>query len=197
MNIFAKVFFTSHPILKEILIERLEVEFISSLGEIHIYKKTDEEWSTLFIHAPAKEFESVIIYLKENYEILKFLCVWMGVPTDSLDLKMWDVMVPNTFINKENEAVFSEYVIDQNYDLNEFWLVLNGICLSLEEQISTEEELAEIKEKYACEIMDFEAFFQTKTLEKYELLDKSVIIKAIGSSKEELTHAVDISQLMI
>jgi len=45
--------------------------------------------------------------------------------------------------------------------------------------------------------MDFEAFFQTKTLEKYELLDKSVIIKAIGSSKEELTHAVDISQLMI
>jgi len=43
MNIFAKVFFTSHPILKEILIERLEVEFISSLGEIHIYKKTDEE----------------------------------------------------------------------------------------------------------------------------------------------------------
>jgi len=29
-------------------------------------------------------------------------------------------MVPNTFINKENEAVFSEYVIDQNYDLNEF-----------------------------------------------------------------------------
>jgi hypothetical protein len=33
---------------------------------------------------------------------------------------MGDVMVPNTFINKENQAIFSEYVVDQNYDFNKF-----------------------------------------------------------------------------
>jgi hypothetical protein len=36
--------------------------------------------------------------------------------------------------------------------------------------------------------MDFEAFFQAQTLEKHDLNDKSVIIKSIGTTKEELTH---------
>lgn len=197
MNIFAKAIFTSHPTLKDILISRLEIEFSESIGEINIYKKVTPEWSTLVIFAPAKEFEAAVVYLKENYDILKMMCIGIGVPTDSLDLKMWDVMVPNTFINKNNDAVFNEYVVDQNYDLNAFGLVLNGICLSLDTQIQTEEELADIKENYACEIMDFEAFFQAETLQKHDLTEKSVIIKSIWSSQEELTHWVDILQLMM
>lgn len=197
MNIFAHVIFTSHPLLKEILIERLEVEFQESIWELNIYKKITPSGTTLLLSSPAKDFEDAVQYAKDHFDILKFLCIWMAVPVDSLDLKMGDIIVPNTFINTKNEAVFSEYVIDKNYDFHAFGLVLNGICLSLEAQIQTEDELAQIKEDFACEVMDFEAFFQMQTLQKYEIWDKSVLVKSIGSTKEELTHGVDILTLMM
>ncbi len=197
MNIFAKVIFTSHPIIKEILIERLQIPFEQNLWETQIYKKTTPEESLIVIFAPANNFEEAVIYVKDNYEIIKFLCIGIGIPSDTLDLKMWDVMIPNTFINTKNEVIFNEYVTDQNYDLKTFWLILNGICLSLEKQIESEEELLEIKENFACEIMDFEAYYQSSILDKYELWQKSVIIKSLWTLKEELRNGVDIWELML
>ena len=98
----------------------------------------------------------------KNYEIVKFFHIGNALPLDTLDINLWDIMIPNTFINEENEVVFLEYLVEKNYDLKNFWLLLNGICLSLKEEIKNEDELEEIIEKYSAEIFDNESFFIAK-----------------------------------
>lgn len=49
---------------------------------------------------------------------------------------------------RKNQAIFLENLVDLNYDLNWFWLIMNWICLTLNKKIETQEELLNIKENF-------------------------------------------------
>lgn len=196
MNIFAKIITTSDQNIKKEIITTLWLESKEKQNNIEIYSKLDVDANIVFIYFQ-NNFEAVVKYAKENFEIVKFFHIGNALPLDTLDVSLWDVMVPNTFINKENEVVFLEYLVEKNYDLKNFWLLLNGICMSLENDIKDEEELEEIITNYSAEIFDKESFSLAKTLEEESLLKESCIIKIVGKDQEYIKNWIQILEIML
>lgn len=196
MNIFAKIITTSEESIKNEIINTLWLELKEKLNGLEIYSKLDIDSNIVFIYFK-NNFENVVKYSKENYEIIKFLNIWNSLPLDNLDINFWDVMIPNTFINEKNEVVFLEYLVEKNYDLKNFWLLLNWICLSLENDILNEEELDEIIKNYSAEIFDKEWFYLAKTLEENALLETSSIIKIVWKEVEFIKNWVQILEIML
>jgi hypothetical protein len=98
-------------------------------------------------------------------------------------------MIPNTFLNEQNEVIFLDYIIDSNYDLSIFNLILSGICLTVKKENIQKIDILSLKEKYTCEIIDFDAFEMAKCMKTYNLLEQSFIIKIIGTSDEDIKHS--------
>lgn len=196
MNIFAKIITTSDENIKNAIIERLFLIPKEKINHLEIYTKLEEEANIVLIYSK-NDIENSIHYGKENYEIVKILNIWTSLPLDDLDITFWDVIIPNTFINKENDVVFLEYLVEKNYDLKNFWLLLNGICLSLENEIINEEALDEIIQNYSAEVFDTESFNITKTLEKNDLLDKSCIIKIVWKDEDFIKNWIQILEIML
>lgn len=196
MNIFAKIIITTDENIKTSIIEGLSLNLKEKTSNLEIYSKLSEEINIVLIYSE-NNFEDIINYAKDNYEIIKIINIWNCLPLDDLDITLWDVILPNTFINKDNEVVFLEYLVEKNYDLKNFWLLLNWICLTLENNIENEEELDEIIQKFSAEIFDKEAFLIAKSFEKNDLLDKSSIIKIVGKDLEYIKHWTQILELML
>lgn len=195
MNIFAKIITTSEENIKNEVIKSLWLTLKEKNSNIEVYSKLDVDANIVLIFW--KDISQVIDYVKENYDIIKFFHIGTALPLDSLDINLWDVMIPNTFINEENEVVFLEYLVEKNYDLKNFWLLLNGICISLENDIQNEEELEEIIQNYSAEIFDKEGFLIAKTLEENSLLEKSSIIKIVWKDSEFIKNWVQILEIML
>jgi hypothetical protein len=82
--------------------------------------------------------------------------------------------MPNVFISKTDEnPIFLEYVIWENYDLTKFWLILNWLCISWEVSI---EDTFDITED------DIYAIF--KEIQKVDLLTKSTAVLWVNLGKE-------------
>lgn len=195
MNIFAKIITTSEENIKNEVIKSLWLTLKEKNSNIEVYSKLDVDANIVLIFW--KDISQVIDYVKENYDIIKFFHIGTALPLDSLDINLWDVMIPNTFINEENEVVFLEYLVEKNYDLKNFWLLLNGICISLENDIQNEEELEEIIQNYSAEIFDKEGFLIAKTLEENSLLEKSSIIKIVWKDSEFIKNWIQILEIML
>ncbi len=163
---------------------------------IEVFSTLNQEINTVLIYSK-NDFINSIVYAKENYEIVKILNIWNCLSLDDIDLEAWDIIVPNTFINKDNKAVFLEYLIDKEYDLKNYWLILNWISLSLDEDLKDEEDLLKIKEKYLAEVIDNEAFNIAKSFKDNDLSDKGWIIKIIWKDKDFISNWVDILELML
>lgn len=195
MNIFAKIIHTNDENIKNEILKNLWLSLKEKVTNIEIYSKLEVDSNIVLMFW--EDFSKIIDYAKENYEIVKFFHIGTALPLDSLDINLWDVMIPNTFINEENEVVFLEYLVEKNYDLKNFWLLLNGICISLENDIQNEEELEEIIQEYSAEIFDKESFQIAKTFETNELLEKSSIIKIIGKDEEYIKNWMSILEIML
>lgn len=196
MNIFAKIITTSEESIKNEIIHILWLEKKENVSNFEMYSKLDTDSNIIFIYFQ-NNFQEVVKYVKENFEVVKFLNIGTSLSLDTLDINFWDIIVPNTFINKENEVVFLEYLVEKNYDLKNFWLLLNGICLSLENDIVNEEQLNEIMQNYSAEIFDKEWFYIAKTLEENALLETSSIIKIIWKEVEFIKNWVQILEVML
>lgn len=197
MNIFAKIITTTDENIKNEVIKTLKLELKEKNNNLEVYSKLSQEANIVLIYWSKNNFGEIINYAKDNYEIVNIFNIWNSFPLDTLDINLWDVIIPNTFINEENEVVFFEYLVEKNYDLKNFWLILNWICLTLENDIKDEEKLNEIKTKYTSEIFDKEAYFIAKIIEKNDLLDKSSIIKIIGKDLEYIKNWTQILELML
>lgn len=195
MNIFAKIIHTCEENIKNEIIKNIWLTLKEKIANLEVYSKLDVDSNIVLIFW--ENFSQVIDYTKENYEIVKFFHIGTALPLDSLDISIWDVMLPNTFINEENEVVFLEYLVEKNYDLKNFWLLLNGICISLENDIQNEDELEEIIQNYSAEIFDKESFSIAKSFELNGILDKSSIIKIIGKDEEYIKNWMSILEIML
>lgn len=195
MNIFAKVIQTNNNNIKNEIIKTFSLDLKEKIDDLEIYSKLIDEANIVLIFG--ENIKNIISYATKNFEVIQFFHLWTALSLDDLDTLEWDVMIPNTFINKDNEALFLEYLIDKNYDLKNFWLLLNWICLTLENDIKDENELEEIIQNYSAEIFDKESFFILEELEKNQLIDKSCIIKIVWNNDDFTRNWVQILELMI
>lgn len=191
MNIFAMAIITTNPNLRDILVSNLSLEKIE--GELDIYSKKNTDYNTILICS--NDVEKSVKYLNENYDLLKIAYIWNWEVFCNTDLKLWDIVVPNTILNRENQAFFIEESVSWNYDLNKFWLMLNGICLTLWENIS-EDEIIDIKEESAADIVDRELFFVANEINKVDKIDKFSAVIIIWTEEEYLKNGANILELM-
>ena len=109
------------------------------------------------------------------------------------DLKVWDVILPNTFIQQDmylpfewehldyaKKPIFLEYAIWENYDLQKFWLILNWVCATWDEFVDNRERMSELRNDFWADICEMEAFAILTTAREYGILDKCIVIKAIS-----------------
>jgi len=193
MNIFSNIIITTNQALKEILEERLELDFLDEYKWIEILQNTSWEIKKVMIYSPLKNIEDVIEYITSNLQPIKITNIEKSSSMDSLDLKDGDVVIPNTFINSKNESIFSEYIVDNNYDFNKFWLVLNWICLTY--KLNQEDDLIDIKKNYTCDIIDEYWYNLAFLLNKNSLLEKTLFIRVIWDEIEYYKNWCDILEL--
>lgn len=197
MNIFAKIIITTKNELKNEIIQRLSLNLKEKINNLEIFTKTNIDESIVLIFGENKDFENIFNYAKDNYEILKIINLWNSIALDDLDLKPWDIMIPNTIINEKNEAIFFDYLIDKNYDLKNFGLILNWICLTKENKFKNKNEVLDLKEEYFAEILDDESFLLARELEKNDLIKKSIVVKIVWNSPEFDKNWIDILELIL
>ena len=201
MNLFAKIILTTENEVKDFLINRLSLVEKNIENNLSIYtwinKNSSEKENLILIKYEISQEVNVNNYIMNNYDPLKIIIIWTSHIIDSLDLKDGDIMLPNTIINSKNEAIFLEYAPWENFDLNKFWLLLNWICLTTNNQISSLEELKEIKENNSPDIIDEDSFYILEKLSKNNLIDKLVLIKIIWKNQDNIQNWVDILELIL
>ena len=133
-------------------------------------------------------------YLFENYTIDKLINIWIAWNLDnSWDIKIWDVFIPNTFIQHDlylpfdwkhldyaKQPIFLDYAVWENFDFKKFWLLLNWVCLTWDQFIDNKDLSQELREKYSADIVEMEVFAILSVARAYNLLDKCVVIKAVS-----------------
>lgn len=194
MNIIAKIIITSNNDIKDIFINDMLLNQKENIESMEIYENQKDDIKEVLIYNKNINTKT-IDYIKDNYEAIKIFNIWTCTAINTLDLNPWDIMLPNTILNDEDKAYFIDYVVDKNYDLKNFWLNLNGICLT-KENIKDDDELLNIKEKFSPDILDKEAFkIYELLLEKW--LNKNLcIIKMIWEDKELLKNTSIVSWIM-
>lgn len=145
-------------------------------------------------------------YLFENYDIVKLINIWIAWNLVWEDVKIWDVFVPNTFIQHDiylpfewehldyaKKPIFNEYAVNQNYDLKKFWLILNWICVTWDQFIDDEEKIKALHNEYNADLVEMEAFSVLSVAREYDALDKCVVIKAISdwANNDAITEHMD------
>lgn len=195
MNIFAKILFTQNRNIQKIFIQNFWLQQINTSWEVEVFEREadEEKIILLFSNDPSKWVQ----YAKENYEIISFFSLGIAYPFDNLDIKMWDIIIPNTILSEKNEVFFLENNTERNYEMEDFWLLLNGITVSLNHEISSGEELQELRESLGAETFDHESYDLAKLLDENNLLEKSVFVKMIGSDDETITHGVEVIEMML
>ena len=129
----------------------------------------------------------------ENYSPDKIINIWIAGNLNNSDAKVWDVFLPNAFIQHDmylpfewshldyaKKAIFLEYAIWENFDLNKFWLVLSWVCLTWDQFIDDKEKVISLRNEYGADICEMEAFAILSVARQYDMLDKCVVIKAIS-----------------
>lgn len=132
-------------------------------------------------------------HILENYSPDKIINIWIAWNLNNTDAKIWDVFLPNTFIQHDiylpfdwdhldyaKKPIFLEYAIWENVDLNKFGLALNWVCLTWDQFIDDKDKVVSLREEYWADICEMEAFAILSVARQYDVLDKCVVIKAIS-----------------
>jgi len=132
-------------------------------------------------------------HILENYSPDKIVNIWIAWNLNNTDAKVGDVFLPNTFIQHDmylpfdwdhldyaKKAIFLDYAVWENYDLEKFWLVLSWVCLTWDQFIDDEDKVVKLREEYGADLCEMEAFAILSAARQYDMLDKCVVIKAIS-----------------
>jgi len=133
-------------------------------------------------------------YILENYEVNKLINIWIAGNLDnSWDIKIWDVFIPNTFIQHDmylpfewshldyaKKPLFLDYVIWENYDLTKFGLIMNWVCLTWDQFVDDEDIKENLRDTLSGDIVEMEAFAILSVAKSYDLLDKCIVIKSVS-----------------
>ncbi len=174
MNLNTKIILTINENIKKSLLQMYSFNLEKNdLYEIYSYKRKNEEEETIiFFHIQIEKFAEILTYINENYIFDKFILIWNSLILRNQDLEEWDIIIPNTFLDKNWEnPIFLEYAIWDNYDLNKFWLLLSWVCINWKNF-----EKFENKEEFQADIVDNDSYVFLKSF-KREDLEKVVVIR--------------------
>lgn len=183
----------------ELIIKKFNLKETKSLKNIKIFEWTrvwdDWEENIVLVLWWIWKIQAAIAttYLLENYSVDKIINIWIAGNLTGNDLKVWDVLLPNTFIQQDmylpfewshldyaKKPIFLEYAIWENYDLQKFWLILNWVCVTGDEFVDKEERISKLRVDFWADICEMEAFAILTTAREYGILDKCIVIKAIS-----------------
>ena len=183
----------------ELIIKKFNLKETKSLRNIKIFEWTrswdDWEENLVLVLWWIWKIQAAIAttYLLENYSVDKIINIWIAGNLTGNDLKVWDVLLPNTFIQQDmylpfewshldyaKKLIFLEYAIWENYDLQKFWLILNWVCVTGDEFVDKEERISKLRVDFWADICEMEAFSILSVAREYNMLDKCIVIKAIS-----------------
>ena len=198
MNL-TKVIITAMQEEADLIIKRFNLKEIEKKNNITIYEwhreSNDGNDKIILVLAWIGKIQAAIAmtHILENYIPDKIINVWIAWNLNNTDAKVWDVFLPNTFIQHDmylpfdwahldyaKKAIFLEYAIWENLDLHKFGLVLTWVCLTWDQFIDEEEKVISLREEYDADICEMEAFAILSVARQYNMLDKCVVIKAIS-----------------
>ena len=198
MNL-TKAIITAMKEESELIIKKFNLKETKSLKNIKIFEWTrswdDWEENLVLVLWWIWKIQAAIAttYLLENYSVDKIINIWIAGNLTGNDLKVWDVLLPNTFIQQDmylpfewehldyaKKPIFLEYAIWENYDLQKFWLILNWVCVTGDEFVDKEERISKLRVDFWADICEMEAFAILTTAREYGILDKCIVIKAIS-----------------
>ncbi len=166
-----------------------KIKDISFWWDIYEGERTTDDWKEKIILVltwlSKIDIDNNMNYILENYIPNKIINIWIAWNLDKIDLKSWDIILPNTFIDeKKNEALFLNNAIWSFYDLNTFWLILNWICLSWDKLFLEYEENLDFSIDNWIDIYDNIAFSILSIASKNSLLENCLVIKWITNDLE-------------
>lgn len=174
-----KIILSSNQRIIEIAIAKYNLQKINNENDLDIFEaniKNETETEKIIFINIIKNLDLVFTHIEENYIYDKIINIDESKVFMNFELKTGDIVIPNTFttLNNENKAFFVDSVIWENYDLLKFWLVLNGICLSVWNKKI--EDLEELKEDFYADIIDVNSY---DLIEKNTKLNNDSIFSAI------------------
>ena len=183
----------------ELIIKKFNLKETKSLKNIKIFEWTrswdDWEENLVLVLWWIWKIQAAIAttYLLENYSVDKIINIWIAGNLTGNDLKVWDVLLPNTFIQQDmylpfewshldyaKKPIFLEYAIWENHDLQKFWLILNWVCVTGDEFVDKEDRISKLRVDFWADICEMEAFSILSVAREYNMLDKCIVIKAIS-----------------
>ena len=194
-----KVIITAMKEEADIIIDRFKLKEVKSKKVMKIYEwiREDKQWDEklILILSGIWKIQASIAttYAFENHTVDKLINIWIAWNMNISEAKIWDVFMPNTFIQHDmylpfewphldyaKKPIFLNYAIWNSYDLNKFWLILSWICLTWDQFIDDTEKVNELNDKYWADVCEMEAFAILSVACEYDALDKCVVIKAIS-----------------
>ncbi len=204
MTLVTKAIITALEQEADIIIKTYKLKETKTLWSLKIYEwvrnNDDNEQENIVlvvcgewkIHAA---FAST--YLCENYNLQKVINIWIVWNLHHDSLKIWDVILPNTFVQHDfympkeldfskhlREPIFLEYAIGEEYDLEKFNLHLSWICATGDQFIDNIDLQSEIRETFWADIVDMESYAILSVIKQYDMLDKMVVIKSVSDGAD-------------
>ncbi len=210
-----KVIITAMKQEADLIIDKFDLKEEKKLQNITVYEwNRESNWekeNIVLVLSWIWKIQSAIAttYVFENYEVDKLINIWIAGSLSNMDVKVGDVFIPNTFIQHDiylpfewdhldyaKNPIFLEYAIWENIDLTKFWLVLNWVCVTGDQFIDNDEKIDELRNNYAADICEMEAFSVLSVAREYNSLDKCVVIKwvsdwADNDAKDEHMNNLD------
>lgn len=184
-------------IINKFWLEEIETKTIPNWLKIFEWTRTSDDWEEkiVLVLAGIWKIAATIAttYLFENYDVFKLINIGIAWNLNNIDVKVWDVFIPNTFIQHDmylpfewehldyaKKAIFLETSVWENYDLEKFGLILNGVCLTWDQFIDDKEKQSELRDNFSWDIVEMEAFAILSVSRSYNSLDKTIVIKAVS-----------------
>lgn len=187
----------------DLIIKKFDLKEVKTLKNIKIFEnfREGEDWKEKIVLVLAWigkiQAAMATAYLLENYSVDKLINIWIAGNLTWNDLKIGDVILPNTFVQQDmylpfewshldyaKNPIFLEYAVWENYDLQKFGLILNWVCATWDEFVDKEERIEKIRLDFWADICEMEAFAILSVAREYDVLDKCIVIKAISDGAD-------------
>ena len=194
-----KVIITAMQEEADLIIKRFNLKQLEKKNNITIYEwiRESSDWNDkiILVLAGIWKIQAAIAmtHILENYSPDKIINIWIAGNLNNTDAKIWDVFLPNTFVQHDmylpfewnhldyaKKPIFLEYAIWESFNLNKFWLILSWVCITGDQFIDDVEKVIELRDMHWADICEMEAFEILSVAREYDVLSKCVVIKAIS-----------------
>lgn len=169
----------------ELIKNRFSLEKKQNLNNTDLYEwiRNTEEWTEKIVllktWIQTSDISDTMDYVFDNYIVNKIINIWLSNSLNNIDLKSGDIVIPNAFIDSEldSDALFLDNSVWNNYDLNNFWLILNWICLSKADLFNNYEKNIDFALNNWIDIYDNVAFSILSKANEKSMLENCLVIK--------------------